>query len=313
MKKRITSLLLTLAMMLSLVPLSAVPAMAADGTAATDPPVIKSKWAYNPAPEWVGVSNRNGDYEGLDSLESLLESSINNHIPLFIQLTSDIKCYNDSSFNRLIEVNGCKHLDLNGHTVFYSVDNHHEDYGGFFITVKKGAELHLYDSKGGGGINFDANLWSEDEELQRNLILVEEGGTLFVNGVKLEAGRSKEIHGRWEEWHGTDSYYGNIRHLVTGTAIYLDSGSQCVINGGEFYGRGTNKAAIRVMSPDVSLVINGGYFKGNSGADGLLYRSGNSNTNIAYINSASFDTHKNDRLLYMYDYSIGSSEVGSFN
>ena len=117
MKKRITSLLLTLAMMLSLVPLSAVPASAADSTETIDPPVIKSKWAYNPDPEWAGVNNRNGDDEGLRSLESLLESSINNHIPLFIQLGSDIKCYNDSSFNRLIEVNGCKHLDLNGHTV----------------------------------------------------------------------------------------------------------------------------------------------------------------------------------------------------
>ena len=315
MKKRITSLLLTLVMVLSLVPLSAVPAMAADGsdgTAATDPPVIKSKWAYNPDPEWVGVNNRNGDYEGLRSLENLLESSINNHIPLFIQLGSDIKCYNDSGFYRLIEVNGCKHLDLNGHTVFYSVDDHHEDYGDFFITVKEGAELHLYDSKGGGGINFDAQLGSSDIKLQRNLIQVEEGGTLFVNGVKLEAGRSKEIHGRWEEWHGDDSYYGNIRHLVTGNAIYLNSGSQCVINGGEFYGRGVGKAAIYVSAHNVSLVINDGYFKGNSGAEGLRYLNGNSNTNIAYINSASFDTHKNDRLLYMYDSSIVSSDDGSF-
>ena len=333
-RSKIVSLLLALSMLVGMVPLSVIPAMAAggsdgtetidpsvipvmaaDGTDSTetiDPPVIKSKWAYNPDPEWVGVNNRNGDDEGLRSLESLLESSINNHIPLFIQLTSDIKRYNDSSFNRLIEVNGCKHLDLNGHTVFYSVDDHRESEDRYFITVKKGAELHLYDSKGGGGINFDAKLWSSDIKLQRNLIQVEEGGTLFVNGVKLEAGRSKEIHGRWEEWHGDDSYYGNIRHLVTGTAIYLDSGSQCVINGGEFYGRGTNEAAIYVTSPDVSLVINDGYFKGNSGADGLRYLNGNSNTNIAYINSAGFDTHKNDRLLYMYDYSIGSSDDGSF-
>ena len=50
MIKRITSLLLTLAMMLSLVPFSAVPASAADSTETIDPPVIKSKWAYNPDP-----------------------------------------------------------------------------------------------------------------------------------------------------------------------------------------------------------------------------------------------------------------------
>ena len=274
--------------------------------------MIKSKWAYNPDPEWVGVNNRNGDREGLEGLGRLLESSINNHIPVFIQLTSDIKYYNDSSFSRLMEVNGCKHLDLNGHTVFYSVDDHRESEDRYFITVKKGAELHLYDSKGGGGIYFDAQLWSSDIKLRRNLIQVEEGGALFVNGVKLEAGRSKEIHGRWDEWHGADSYYGNIRHLVTGNAIYLDYGSQCVINGGEFYGRGVGKAAIYVAHSGVSLVINDGYFKGNSGADGLRYYNGSSNTNIAYINSAGFDTHKNDRLLYMYDSSILSSDDGSF-
>ena len=112
-KKRgkILSLLLALSMLVGMVPLSVIPAMAAggsdgtetidpsvipvmaaDGTGGaetTDPPVIKSKWAYNPDPEWVGVNNRNGDGEGLRSLERLLESSINNHIPLFIQLTSD--------------------------------------------------------------------------------------------------------------------------------------------------------------------------------------------------------------------------------
>ena len=145
-RSKILSLLLALSMLVGMLPLSVIPASAADSTETIDQPVIKSKWAYNPDPEWVGVNNRNGDDEGLRSLESLLESSINNHIPLFIQLGSDIKRYNDSSFNRLIEVNGCKHLDLNGHTVFYSVDDHRESADRYFITVKKGAELHLYDS-----------------------------------------------------------------------------------------------------------------------------------------------------------------------
>ena len=112
-RSKILSLLLALSMLVGMLPLSVIPAMAAggsDGTETIDPsvipssaadsadstetidqPVIKSKWAYNPDPEWVGVNNRNGDYEGLRSLESLLESSINNHIPLFIKLGSDIK------------------------------------------------------------------------------------------------------------------------------------------------------------------------------------------------------------------------------
>lgn len=303
MIKRITSLLLTLAMMLSLVPLSAVPASAA-GFGDVQ---ITSSYPYDPNPKWSSVNNSSGNRVGIASLKALMETPPSGK-PKYIKLTSDLEYLGDDDDHLVMSVNGCVHLDLNGHELIYGAD--HGAGSKPFITVNSGSELHIYDSQNGGGyIHYEGKLTSDVGAIPRDLIVVNGGGKLFVNGGKLEAGRSKEIYGTWGEsyhiatqddrdnWQDVDIWTGNIRQLITGNAIELMSGSECVINGGEIYGRGDydyHGAAIRAR--DAKLIINGGYFKGFSGADALLIHDRDT-TGTYIINGGEFDTHKNDRLM----------------
>lgn len=291
-RSKILSLLLALSMLVGMVPLSVIPAMAADGsdgTAATDPPVIKSRWQYKENPEWIEVNNSDGNWNGIARLKNLMEYR-GGGAAVYIKLTSDLVYTGDKDFNLTMKVVGCKHLDLNGHKLIYGVDpNEHST----FITVQENAELHIYDSQNGGGyIHYEGKLTDSIAALERSLIDVEAGGALFVNGGELEAGRSKEIYDKWEEkgLYGDDLFYGNIVHLITGTAIKVGEGGACVINGGEFYGRERYEAAVRAYE---RIVINDGFFKGFSGARGLLLRG----TEAIYLNGGDYDTHKNERIM----------------
>ena len=169
--------------------------------------------------------------------------------PKYIKLTSDLEYLGDDDDHLVMSVNGCVHLDLNGHKLTYGVDKKLDS--STLITVNGGSELHIYDSQNGGGyIHYEGKLDSETGAIRRDLIEVKDGGKLFVNGGELEAGRSKEIFGTWDEsyhvdteddrdtWQDVEFWTGNIRQLITGNAIVLQPGSQCVINGGEIYGRG---------------------------------------------------------------------------
>ena len=291
-RSKILSLLLALSMLVGMVPLSVIPAMAADGsdgTAATDPPVIKSRWQYKENPEWIEVNNSGGNRNGIARLKALMEDP-GGGAAVYIKLTSDLEYVGDKDFNLTMKVVGCKHLDLNGHKLIYGVD---PNKSSTFITVTENAELHIYDSQNGGGyIHYEGKLTDSIDTLERSLIDVKEGGALFVNGGELEAGRSKEIYDEWEEHglYGDDLFYGNIVHLITGTAIKVDLGGACVINGGEFYGRERYEAAVRAYE---RIVINDGFFKGFSGARGLLLRG----TEAIYLNGGDYDTHKNERIM----------------
>ena len=282
MRKRITSLLLTLVMLLSLAPALSVPAMAS----------ISSIWPFQENPTWIEIDNK-GVANGLRALKNQLGIP-GGRGPLYIRLTSDLVYRGDSDFNELITVHGCKHLDLNGHEIVYGVDKR-EGRDVAFITVPADSELHIYDSKGGGRIFYDGKLTGEDKQIERDLIRVKSGGAIFVNGGTLEAGRSKEIYSSWSEDHGDDFYTGNIVHLIGGTGLELWEGSKGVINGGRIYGRGQNEDAIRVSN--ASLIINGGYIKGYSGASALNVMDDSGSSGYYLINGGEFDTHKNERLL----------------
>lgn len=302
-RSKILSLLLALLMLVGMVPFSVIPAMAA-GFGDVQ---VTSSYPYDPNPRWVEINNAKGNYKGISALKSLMGTTGPGYRNKYIRLTSNLEYVGDDDFNLLMEVNECVHLDLNGHKLIYGVDN---KKGGSkpLITVIGGSELHIYDSQNGGGyIHYEGKLDSKTANVNRSLIHVEDGGKLFVNGGELEAGRSKKIYGTWNEsyhvdsqrdtWQDIDIWTGNIRHLITGSAIVLQPGSECVINGGEFYGRGDydgHSAAIRAR--DAKLIINGGYFKGFSGADALwidIYDT----TGTYIINGGEFDTHKNDRLM----------------
>ena len=214
-RSKILSLLLALSMLVGMLPLSVIPAMAAggsdgtetidlsaipasaaDGTAATDPPEIKSRWRYKENPTWLKVSNSGGSRSGIARLKALMEDP-GGGAAVYIKLTSDLVYTGDKDFNLTMNVVGCKHLDLNGHKLIYGVD---PDRPSTFIKVTENAELHIYDSQNGGGyIHYEGKITDGTEALDRSLIEVEEGGALFVNGGELEAGRSKEIYGKWRE------------------------------------------------------------------------------------------------------------------
>ena len=287
-RSKIVSLLLALSMLVGMLPLSVIPA-----SAATDPPEIKSRWRYKENPNWIEVNNRSGDRNGIARLKALMEET-GGGAAVYIKLTSDLVYTGDKDFNLTMKVVGCKHLDLNGHKLIYGVD---PDRPSTFITVTENAELHIYDSQNGGGyIHYEGKLTDSISVLERSLIKVEEGGALFVNGGELEAGRSKEIYGEWEEdsLSGDDLFCGNIVHLISGTAVDVSPGGACVINGGEFYGRERYETAVKSSE---RLVINDGFFKGFSGARGLYTNILlNNETGVTYLNGGDYDTHKNKRI-----------------
>lgn len=292
-RSKILSLLLALSMLVGMVPLSVMPASAADGTAATDPPEIKSRWQYKENPGWIEVNNSGGNWNGIARLKALMEDP-GGGAAVYIKLTSDLEYVGDKDFNLTMNVVGCKHLDLNGHKLIYGVD---PNKSSTFITVTENAELHIYDSQNGGGyIHYEGKLTDSIATLERSLIEVEEGGALFVNGGELEAGRSKEIYDNWSLEQGWEIYIGNIVHLITGNAISVGEGGKCVINGGEFYGRGRYDSGVEARL--CSLVINDGFFKGFSGAMGLS-QVGLSNL---YVNGGDYDTHKNKRIMKHHDH-----------
>lgn len=300
-RSKIVSLLLALSMLVGMLPLSVIPAMAA-GFGDVQ---ITSSYPYDPNPKWSSVNNSSGNRVGIASLKALMETPPSGK-PKYIKLTSDLEYLGDDDDHLVMSVNGCVHLDLNGHELVYGAD--HGAGSKPFITVNGGSELHIYDSQNGGGyIHYEGKLTSDVCAIPRDLIVVKDGGKLFVNGGELEAGRSKEIYGIWDEnayinkrrGYSDDVYEtpDTIRHLVCGNAIELQPGSECVINGGEFYGRGDytyHSAAIKAK--DAKLIINGGYFKGNSGAD-ALWIDDRDTTGTYIINGGEFDTHRNDRLM----------------
>lgn len=295
MRKRIISAFLALVLALSLAPALSVPAMAS----------ISSIWPFQENPTWIEIDNK-GVANGIRALKNQLGIA-GGRGPLYIRLTSDLVYRGDSDFNELITVYGCKHLDLNGHEIVYGVDKRvGRDVA--FITVPADSELHIYDSKGGGRIFYDGKLTGEDKQIERDLIRVKSGGAIFVNGGTLEAGRSKEIYSSWSEDHGDDFYTGNIVHLIGGTGLELWEGSKGVINGGRIYGRGKNENAIRVSN--ASLIINGGYIKGYSGASALNVMDDSGSSGYYRINGGEFDTHKNERLLENRTY--GAFSYGQF-
>ena len=331
-RSKILSLLLALSMLVGMVPLSVIPAMAA-GFGDVQ---ITSSYPYDPNPKWSSVNNSSGNRVGIASLKALMETPPSGK-PKYIKLTSDLEYLGDNDFNLIMSVNGCVHLDLNGHKLTYGVDK--KGKSSPLITVNSGSELHIYDSQNGGGyIHYEGKLDSKTSVITRDLIVVDGGGKLFVNGGELEAGRSKELFGTWTEsyhiatqddrdnYQDVDIWTGNLRHLITGDAIELLPGSQCVINGGEFYGRGdydSHGAAIRARN--AKLIINGGYFKGFSGADALLINDKDT-TGTYIINGGEFDTHKNDRLFHdvfpwtegefyfgIYGFAIKNREKATFN
>ena len=134
MRKRITSLLLTLVMLLSLVPAMGVTASAADDTFYEQVSIrnYRAFWDYLRSP---------------DSRELVLGTDIN---------------YTLSSEDEEIEVRRSQRLDLNGHKL--RIDATKRAVFSSLITIYDG-ELTLYDSKGGGEIAVEFAMDSKEHSI----------------------------------------------------------------------------------------------------------------------------------------------------
>ena len=123
MRKRITSLLLTLAMLCSLLPAMGVTASAADDT-----------YGYGNIKDWSGF-------------KSYLESPTSRDLTLEKDIDYTMG-YNDDA----IIIKKSQKLDLNGHKIRIDASKRAEFYN--LITIRSG-EFTLYDSKGGGAIEVE--------------------------------------------------------------------------------------------------------------------------------------------------------------
>lgn len=285
--KKIISVLLTLIMLIGMLPLSIIPTQAA---------------SYNPSPNWTSVSNKDGNYFGLGVLQTFLRQPDTQ----YLKLTSNLKYVGDDDYKLNITVKGVKHLDLNGHALVYGVDKSDYSWYNPFITIEEGAELYIYDSAGKGGyIHYEGKLTSKDDEIQRTLITVNKGGKLVVNGGQLEAGRSKEIYGKW--YSEDDEYTGNIRHQIVGYAVKINGNGTAIINGGEFYGRGSSYAAIKTDDSS-TLIINDAYIQGSGGARGIACLG----TKNVSIRSVEIDTKKVTRYADFTDTNTERYRYGEY-
>ena len=260
MKKRITSLLLTLVMVLAMLPAS----------------LTTTAEAYLPTPNPNTPHSNNGWVElygplGVAALKEYLKDENNTW---YMRLTGNISL-DDDSFNG-ITVKGTKYLDLNG----YSVDVNRD--GGKELTlfeVPEGSTIVVCDSRGGGRIHYDGYLDmdqscnSEGGQVKfraiRNLFHVE--GTMILNGGELDGGRSKQVWVTYSHAAGSADYYtGYVRQQLYATGIDVDGGT-LIMNGGSVCGRGDYRDAIYAWNSG-TVVINGGRILGLGGANALRCR-----------------------------------------
>ena len=289
--KRLFSIMLSLVMVLTMMPLTAVPASAAS--------------SFNENPNWTTISGAN-DTTRMGTLTGMLSQSGTKYIKLGedIELNVDI--------GAAFPINGVKHLDLNGHRINYSDGT--DAQARALFEVKSGAEVYIYDSsaKQTGYIHFDGRLTESNENIYRHLFVVDSGAKLVVNGGELEAGRSKQIY--VFNFYG---YSGYVRQQVAGTAIYVSKGAECVINGGTIRGRGkasriaqvnVNQRKLYINNAAINnagtLIVNDGFIKGMGGANVIKEITEENSiecTPTTVVYSGILDTHKVDRH-YTTDY-----------
>ena len=142
MRKRITSLFLTLALMLTLIPAS----------------LTTTAEAYLPTPNPNTPHSNNGWVElygplGVAALKEYLKDENNTW---YIRLTGNISL-DDDNFGGFT-VKGAKYLDLNGYTIDVNRDPGEEQ---LLFTVPEGSTIVVCDSRGGGKIHYDGHLYMD--------------------------------------------------------------------------------------------------------------------------------------------------------
>ncbi len=333
-RTRVISWLLTLVMLVGMLPLSALPASAADTDDASSWPTGANAVTINTSAiqKQLGCTKQAAFDKAYLQLSNALQSSN----VRYIRLEDDIKNDENNSKGYTLYISGEKHLDLNGYeieiwrnlyrtsTSIISGCDHYHPATTLFV-VKKGADLTIYDtsSKGTGRINSNSDLIRDNNcatpNPARHLFRVASGGKLTVNGGTIEAGRTIKVF----NW-----YSGRfIRQYVSGSAITADAGSTVVINGGKLISRGlgnsegrernslllSSQCATLVINRSetttTNIIINDGEFLANAGGSCVYLSKDKGDVNFQ-VRGGKFTCDKNDEY---YSSSIESKNTYTDN
>lgn len=312
---KVICLLLTLVMLLGVMPLAGIGTFGAKAANAANAgeTVIKAAdlgdIAASPAeaasaplraaaaePTWVEVGREKKHEDRMKKLITLLTSPYEYHIKLVgnidISDKNDLPIWGETSG---IQIQGVKHLDMNGYNISYEhtgvgysekfvykdAVNKNAKYLYYLMTVTEDASFYLYDSTGKNGKIFFGQPMYVSEMPYRNIISVK--GRFTMYGGEISTGASKKLYytdvrtvNYWGEDKHTFSYTGNLRLQLQGSGVTVENGGYFELNGGDVYGRGTHFAAIEGR-PGSTVVINDGYIEGAGGADaysgGYRYRA----------------------------------------
>lgn len=258
MRKRITSLLLTLVMLLSLVPAMGVTASAADDT-----------YGYGNIKDWSGF-------------KSYLSSPTSRDLTL----ENDID-YTTGYDDGAILIKKSQKLDLNGHKIRIDASKRAEFYN--LITIRSG-EFTLYDSKGGGAIEvefardskghciimispdsagapakftmnggtltrlnpIDSNVYGNNGCISDNYFVPFEGGErpqITINGGTINCPYS---------WDRSNASMRQVEYMPTALLLRY---SNLTVNGGTFNGIvWTDKLSWKEGDAEPRVLLNGGEF-----------------------------------------------------
>ena len=252
MRKRITSLLLTLVMLLSLVPAMGVTASAADDTFYEQVSIrnYRAFWDYLRSP---------------DSRELVLGTDIN---------------YTLSGEDEEIEVRRSQKLDLNGHKIRIDATKRAEFYN--LITIRRG-EFTLYDSVGGGAIEVEFARDSKGHSIIEISPINKDDPVKFtMNGGTLT--RLNPMNSRPYGNNGciSDDYFNPLTE---------GERPQITINGGtincayDWDRSNVNMRQVEYMPTALllrysRLTVNGGAFNGIVWTDELLWKAGDAEPRV---------------------------------
>ncbi|HHT50030.1 MAG TPA: hypothetical protein GXZ78_00965, partial [Eubacteriaceae bacterium] len=252
-RKRIISLILTLAIVIGLLPGMILPARA------DDTEVTVTTWS--------------------ELKEALSKSGTASKVKLGNDIEHEYSYYYNYELDHLkIPISTKKTLDLNGRTLELrdmKTDYQSKSLDKVMFAIEEGGSLHVIDSSPSG----DGKVWYHSQ-LAENIsaatnrgghhIFLNNGGELVIDGGKFIAGRKSKT------WcvgikHKTNkySYNGWAYNLSSGNVLLIKQG-QTIINGGTFhsYDDFTIKVDLGAKSMVSELIINGGDYKVMGGGIG---------------------------------------------
>ncbi len=287
--KKLLAFALTIAMLLSIAPLTATTAAAAaEASDSAGAPSFTEVSVSSPA-DLKSYLQRSGNYK-IKLIENLSDR---------IGRKGDVTCECPQYW--CLVGSGIKTVDMNGYDFSLYCDSKNSvsktRFGTTMFEIPSGAEFVLNDTGGNGTLNYNAMLKDGYDNADIRNIFTVTGGKLSINGGRVIAGRrsDKRI---------IDLSYAYFQ--VNGHAVVLRSG-EAVINGGRIEGRGevypTRCAAIYQSSG--KLTINDGEICGYGNADALQLPGG-----IVTVHAGYFNVYKNDEEAYTYKNTVCKAEYG---